>query len=125
MPFSIDIRLVFAGCLTVLLLLGAITSAQATDPPSTSPASEQSPPAQGDVQERGVYPDRAAQFGGTMQVVPMNPSGPVGFSCDPKTHICTCRLSKSNDCDLMNAVACGTVITCPGSSQTCTCQSRK
>jgi hypothetical protein len=130
MPLRLVIKPLLCGCFafTFVLLVGELSYAPAADLPATSQDPEQSTPVPADVQERGI---NRAPFGGTVQVVPMNPSGPVGFSCDSKTHICSCRKSTVGDCDLMKSLVCaggglpGGDLTCTGSSQTCTCRALK
>jgi hypothetical protein len=109
------IRPLSFGIFAVALVLFVATLSNAAD--EVSPR-EQPPPSSGDVQERGL---QRRPLGGTT-TGPLREIGPVGFTCDAKTRTCSCRLSKTGDCDLMKAVACGSDFNCPGSSQTCTCK---
>lgn len=91
-----------------------VVAAEPQDPSTTMQETQTGTSDSGGVQERGI---RQMPPGG-MTTVPLQSSG---FSCDPKTKMCSCRKSTAGDCTLMNAIACKGAMTCPGSSQTCTC----
>lgn len=110
-----------ASMVTMIGLLIALSASGvdyvAAEPPNPSTTMEAIQPGtrdSGGVQERSI---RQVPPGG-MTTVPIQSSG---FSCDPKTTMCSCRKSTAGDCTLMNAIACKGAMTCPGSSQTCTC----
>ena len=89
----------------------------AAEPPAPSPTVQEEKATTSDsggVQDRGI---RQMPPGG-MTTAPLQSSG---FSCDPKTKVCTCRKGKAGDCDLMKIFCTGSTFNCPGSSQTCTC----
>lgn len=119
------IRSVVVACSLVFGWSSFVLAEEPTGQPAPSPTvqEEKGTPAKGgEVQERGIS---RGQFGG-MSTAPIREVGPVGFSCDPKTHTCSCRKSTVGDCDLMKSIACGgDTFNCPGSSQTCTCKSHK
>lgn len=119
----------FVGLIHSLILIlaigfGGTSLVWADEPPASSPAmqEETEPSADaGEVQERGI---RRMPFGGRTVGKFGGVVDPVGFSCDPQTKTCSCRMSKTGDCDLMKSIVCGGTINCPGTSQTCTCTTK-
>jgi len=86
------------GLLCALVLLaGGGSIAQAQD---KAPATEQSSPSSGDVQERGLL---RAPLG---TVAPAIRTGPVGFYCLQSEGKCYCDRTTRGDCDLMKAYVC-------------------
>ena len=112
---------------TILILaigFGGTSFLWADEPPASLPAMQEEPEpsaAAGEVQERGI---RRLPFGGSTAGKFKGEVDPVGFSCDASTKTCSCRMSKTGDCNLMKSIVCGGTLNCPGTSQTCTCTSK-
>jgi hypothetical protein len=81
----------------LVLLAGGGSIAQAQD---KAPATEQSSPSSGDIQERGLL---RAPLG---TVAPAIRTGPVGFYCLQSEGKCYCDRTTRGDCDLMKAYVC-------------------
>jgi hypothetical protein len=84
------------------LLMGGASFAQAADETSPGSSPEQSPPASGDVQERGFQ----RQLGRPLAPISVLPKPPSGFYCIKSKNTCYCDRSTKGDCELMQDIAC-------------------
>jgi hypothetical protein len=91
------------GYFVFALFIGGISLVHAAEDPQSSQAPEQSAPASGDVQERGI---RRGQFGGAVTKPPVVNPRPTGFYCLQSKNTCYCDRTVSNDCDLMKSLVC-------------------
>ena len=88
------------GFVSLTILIGGISLASAADAP---PSPEQSAPATGDVQDRGI---QRGQFGGTLAPAVILPDRRSGFYCLQSQGKCYCDRTQSGDCDLMKGYVC-------------------
>lgn len=88
------------GYFALVLSIGGTSLAHATDAPASP---EQSAPATGDVQDRGI---QRGQFGGTLAPAVILPDRRSGFYCLQSQGKCYCDRTQSGDCDLMKGYVC-------------------